>query len=118
MYQSKEDLAMQKEITKVARDECPLDVIAKLGNRTEKAWIFLHVNVVHKLHEEIRTYEQFARCIRFTQNATDDYPATSITIGDEIPDWWKPVYGIEAKDIAFKEEASDPDEIFFLKMEE
>lgn len=109
---------MKKEITKVAKDECPLNIIAELGNRTEKSWIFLHENAVHKLQDGLDSYEQLAHCIRLTWNATDDYPATSITIGNEVTGCWKPVYWIEAEDIAFKSQVSDPDEIFFLKMEE
>lgn len=73
---------------------------------------------VCKLQEALNSYQQLTHCIKLTWDATEDCCETSIMIGNDEIACWKPVYWIEAEDIAFKSQASDPDEIFFLKIEE
>lgn len=111
---------MKTEVTIVAKDQCPLNVLAELGNRTQGAWIFLHHSVVNKLRS--MPYDLFERSygnIKLTWNATEDFPKTSITIRISSISSWKPVYEIEAEDIAFKyPNFANPEEIFFLQMEE
>ena len=41
---------MKKEVILVPQDKCPLDVLAEMGECTRNSWIFLHDNVVDKLH--------------------------------------------------------------------
>ncbi len=109
---------MKKEVTIVPKDKCPLDILAEMGDRTKNAWIFLHQGAVNKLEETCNGYEELAHSIRLRWNATEEFPSTSITIKTEEFSRWKQVYFIEADDIAFKHSCSDPEEIFFLKMDE
>lgn len=109
---------MKKEVTFVPKDKCPLDVLAEMEERTAIAWIYFHENAVKKLEKSCDSYEELAHCIKLTWNATEEFPATAITIGTEVIGCWKPVYSIDAEDIAFKSHISDPEEILFLQMEE
>lgn len=109
---------MKKDVTIVPKDKCPLDILAEMGDRTKNAWVYLHVNAVYKLKETCNEYEEANRSIKLKWNATEEFPSTSITIGTEVVGSWRPVWFIEADDIAFKQESCDPEEIFFLEMEE
>lgn len=109
---------MKKKVTIVPKDKCPLDILAEMGDRTKNAWVYLHWEAVNKLEKTCDGYEELAHSIRLSWNATDEFPSTTITIGTEVIGTWKPVYFIEAEDIAFESQASDPEEIFFLKMDD
>ncbi len=113
---------MKPEVTFVPKDKCPLDVLAEFGERTKNAWIFLHLNVIAKLNsiaDDVGSYP-FKGFQQYSWLA--DFHEASIQlelIPNEIPCkvWWK-VYRIDSGDIEFHFPADDPDEIFFLKMEE
>ena len=111
---------MKKEVTIVPTDKCPLDVLAELGERTKHAWIYLHENAVSKLEKSCNSGDEIPKTngIMLTWSATDEFPETSIIINKGEIGPWKPVYIIEADDIAFHCMEDDPEEIFFLKMEE
>ncbi len=105
---------MKKEVTIVPKDKCPLDILAEMGDRTKNAWIFLHYGAVNKLEETCNEYKELAHSIILRWNA----PSTSITIETEEFSTWQQVCFIESDYIAFKFRHFDPEEIFFLKMDE
>lgn len=109
---------MKKDVTLVPQDKCPLDILAELESRTKNAWIYLHENAIEKLKKTCDKYEEWAHCISLTWEATDKFPAANIYIGQEEIGCWKPIFLIKAEDIAFSTRVSDPDEIFFIKMDE
>lgn len=109
---------MKKEPIIVPKDKCPLDILAELGERTESAWIYMHENVVGKLAKDCDQFHEANGCTSFAWVATKDYPSTGITIEVDVIGCWKPVFSINAEDIAFKYASFDPEEIFFIKMEE
>lgn len=109
---------MRKEEIIVPKDKCPLDVLSELGNRTAKAWIFLHRNVVHKLRTTCDGEEEFCNSFALNWNACKNHPDKKMNILDHYTITWYPVYQIQAENIAFHIQVHDPDEIFFLKMEE
>ena len=118
---------MLKEVILVPKDKCPLDVLAEMGSQTANAWIFLHKNAVEKLRSTADQVNEFPSMIEFQSefkwNATPEYPATLLQI-THLPkivnsrEEWIKVYRIKASDIAFEYSASDPEYLFFLKMEE
>ena len=108
---------MKREITIVPKDKCPLDVLAELGERTSKAWIFLHANAVEKLRSTVDGFEEYYNSFTLRWDASDKSPKTSINISDTSGFEWYEVFNIDAENIAFKNSSVDPEEIFFLKME-
>jgi len=108
---------MIKEVILVPRDQCPLNVLAEMGNQTANSWIFLHKNAVEKLRNTADIIDGFSSIIELKWKATTEYPATLIWVNNSIEEWIK-VFRIKASDIAFEHAASDPENIFFLKMEE
>lgn len=108
---------MTKEVILVPKDQCPLNVLAEMGAKTSNAWIFLHKNAVEKLRKTADVIDGFASIIELKWKETTEYPATLIWFPNSIEEWIK-VFRIKAIDIAFEHAASDPDNIFFLKMEE
>jgi len=108
---------MIREVTTVPKDECPLNVLAKMGNQTASAWIFLHKNAVEKLRKTADFVGGFSSIIELKWNETPKYPSTLVWITNSSEEWIK-VFRIEATDIAFEYAAIDPENIFFLKMEE
>ena len=109
---------MQKDVTLVPKSKCPMDVLAELGERTKKSWIFLHDDVVKILRASCDKSYIYADCIRFFWDATEEYPTTSICVCENEIGCWKTVTDINAPDISFERKADDPDEIFFIKMDE
>lgn len=109
---------MKKEVTIVPKDKCPLDVLAEFENRTKNAWIYLHENAVKKLEETCNRYDKFTGFISLVWNATEKFPMTNIHICTEKTGCWQYVQYISADDIAFNCMVEDPEEIFFLKMDE
>ena len=113
---------MKKEVILVPKDKCPLDVLAEMGEQTRDAWFFLHRNAVENLqHSDGVSCKEGGKagtCV-LTWEATEDYPETKIIV--DICGFgadWKPIIFISASDIAFSLFPVDPEEIFFLKMEE
>lgn len=113
---------MKKEVIIVPKDKCPLDVLAEMGNRTENAWIFLHSNAFQKLQRsEGVSCEEGSRdgVIVLTWEETNDYPETRIAIDIcALATDWKPIISISASDISFNLMPVDPEDLYFLKMEE
>ena len=113
---------MKKEITIVPKGMCPLDVIAGLGERTKKAWIFFDQTSAKQLKSNAdihRVYQHNAPGAQeFHWHETQTIPETAVLMEYNPEKSWLETYSIVADDIAFTRPADDPDEIFFLKMEE
>jgi hypothetical protein len=110
---------MLKEITYVPQDKCPLDVLAEMGEKTRHAWIYLHANAIAKLLKTVDSIDENSgnKQYQYTWNATEKYPRTVLTIDNSSYPWFK-VKAIDASDIIFRNAPSDPNDIFFIKMEE
>jgi len=110
---------MKKEVILVPKDKCPLDVLAEMGERTRNAWIFLHLNAFKKLKDDCDTCKSnyFDKNL-LTWWATEEYPATEVVINDKAHTDWVEIFRISASDIAFVVRSANPEEIYFLKMDE
>lgn len=113
---------MKKEVIVVPNDKCPLDVLAEMNERTANAWIFLHRNAFEKLqHSDGVSCKEGRKqgTIELTWEATDDYPETRVVIDVcAMATDWKPIILISASDISFTLMPVDPEDIYFLEMEE
>ena len=113
---------MKKEVIIVPKDKCPLDVLAEMEERTKDAWIFLHRNAFEKLKnsEGVSVKEgNKVGTLVFTWEATEEYPETRIVVDVcGMTTDWKPIILISASDIAFNLMPGDPEDIYFLKMDE
>jgi len=108
---------MLKEVIYVPQDKCPLDVLAEMGAETGNAWIYLHKNAIEKL---AKSADYVDSCIIFLEmewKETEKYPKTILRYEDTSHQWHKVIY-INASDISFNYQPSDPKHIFFLKMAE
>lgn len=113
---------MKPEIKLVPKDKCPLDVLAEMGERTKRAWIFLDASAYNKLLEgegcQVYTRDGDEDRILLRWEATDEYPKTEVLLEIPTPTGWGEVISIEAEDIAFTLALADPEDIIFLKMAE
>ena len=111
---------MKKEVILVPKDKCPLDVLAEMGERIKNSWIFLHENAYEKLKSTCDTQEKFNlnSYHSLSWNATDNYPETVMFCEVPSPKGWAKITSIKAEDIAFGLSTHNPEDIFFLKMEE
>lgn len=105
---------MLKEVIIVPKDKCPLDVLAELGAKTGRSWIFLHKTAIEKLRKTADIYPA-GFCKLMYWKETERYPSTTIYVENTQTDWSR-VYHINASDIAFDYEPNDPEYLFFLKM--
>lgn len=109
---------MKKEVILVPKDKCPLDVLAEMGEKIQNSWIFLHKNAAEILYDtadDILLREEGFRDVSWKE--TEQYPETNIKVQSSVLVWLK-VYEINASDIAFTISPDDPEDLFFLKMEE
>ena len=121
---------MKIPVTIVPKEKCALNILRELGDRTKNSWIYLHKDVVDvllksadKIYEERKNDYWF---YRLKWNANDEFPETIMELhwNTVISEYlrmdyqmWVQVYSINAKGIAFRHPAKDPEEIFFLNME-
>ena len=90
---------MITDVIIVPKDKCPLDVLAELGSKTGKAWVFLHTTAIEKLLKTADTVDCFGS-FQIEWKETEKYPATTILVEDTKKDWSR-VCRINASDIAF-----------------
>lgn len=113
---------MKKEVILVPKDKCPLDVLAEMGERTRNAWIFLHRNAFEKLQHSDDVSGEVGKkqgTYVLMWEATEIYPETKIVVDVcGMNTDWKPITSIQASDIAFNLMPADPEEVYFLKMDE
>ena len=111
---------MKKEVILVPKNKCPLDVLAEMGARTANAWIFLHQNAVKKLKDisDVCNEPGESKYITLAWEATEEYPATEVVINDKAHTDWLEIFRISASDISFSIRSRNPEEIYFLKMDE
>lgn len=113
---------MKKEVITVPKDKCPLDVLAEMGEQIKDAWIFLHRNAFEKLKNSDGVSGEEERKLGLyvlTWEATEKYSETRLItdLGGLSADWTI-ILSISASDIAFNILSEDPEEIFFLKMDD
>lgn len=109
---------MKKEVIIVPKDKCPLDVLAEMGKQTKNSWIYLHKTAIDKLMNKEHSATPNFIFYELTLKETENHPKTTIRIdGFNVGVWFR-IIGISANDITFKEQSIDPEDIFFLKMEE
>lgn len=115
---------MKLEPTIVPKEKCPLDLLAELGEQTGSSWIFLHQDVINRIIDTADEMlwsrsDGIALCKFF---ASEDTPLTEIDFEYSKPSSdcrvWAWVSRISAIDIAFTSPPKNPENIFFLKMEE
>lgn len=115
---------MKKEVILVPKDKCPLDVLKEMGERIRNSWIFLHENAYqHLLKSEgasysIENHMNMNRGALITWEATEKYPETLVWIEVPVPKGWGKITHIDADDISFGMARIDPEDIYFLKMDE
>lgn len=112
---------MKKEEIIVPKDKCPLDVLAEMGNQTENAWIFLHCNALENLRhsEGVCITDDVPGMEVLTWDATEGCPKTRVVVGfKSLSPIWSAITSICASDIAFSLMSPDPENIYYLKMEE
>ena len=115
---------MKKEVILVPKDKCPLDVLAEMGNYIRNSWIFIHENAYQKLLKSEGA--RFSDCNRMNAaqitlivfEATENYPKTSVFCEKPDAEGWGKITHIEAEDISYGFSPNDPEDIFFLRMEE
>ena len=116
---------MKKEVILVPKDKCPLDVLAEMGERIRKSWIFLHENVnEHLLKSEGASSLIIGNRIDGNERngiawkATREKNQRGILCYVPTPRGWGKIISISAKDIAYGCSPDDPEDIYFLKMDE
>lgn len=115
---------MKKEVILVPKDKCPLDVLAEMGERIRKSWIFLHENAYQHLLKSEGASHSTENSMNANQetlitwDATKDYPKTVVFCEVPSPKGWGKITHIEAEDISFGLSPHDPEDIYFFKMDE
>lgn len=97
--------------------KCPLDYLAEQGEKTKSSWIFLSRNAVKAMEENAETNDTDGALLILGWKATEDYPASNITLrGRSLCDEneWYELVRCDAEDIAFRAPANNPREIFFI----
>lgn len=115
---------MKKEVILVPKDKCPLDVLSEMGERIRNSWIFLHENAYQHLLKSEGASCSIGNQMNANQEAlivweaTKKYPKTVLFVEVPEPIGWGKITSIEAKDISFGLATPDPEDIYFLKMDE
>lgn len=112
----------------VPKNKCPLDMIAKMGEDSRNAWLFLDHNCKEDLFQKAddvitgegsSSYEGMTHTLVWA--ATDQFPETKLVIElftgheDFIGTW--AVKQIVADDIAFEKRTAIPTEVYLFKKE-
>ena len=116
---------MKKEVIIVPKDKCPLNLLAEMGESIRNSWIFLHENAYERLVNSegakasgVDTLNR-NKTICLIWEATEEYPKTVVFCEVPPAKGWGKISGIEAEDISYSMICpNDPEDIFFLKMEE
>lgn len=115
---------MKKEVIIVPKDKCPLDVLAEMGEQIRTSWIFIHENAFHHLrrsegaHSSAIDRKNANRIAVIYWEATKEHPKTEVSCEIPVPKGWGKITHIDAEDICFGMSFDDPENIYFLKMEE
>ena len=108
---------MRKEVTLVPKRKNPLEVIAELGAQTANSWIFLHKNAIEILKSTADTVDVVISFLKMDWKETDIFHSTTIYIESFIGEWAR-IYQIDSEDIKFKNSPINPENLFFLQMED
>ena len=115
---------MKIEITKVPVGKSPLDVLSEMGEQISKSWIYLHENAYLSLirSKGVTTYTRPE--MKGTRTTIMVWKTTKksseIVVHCEEPNVtkWGRISFIMDNHIPYKNCPEDPENIFFLKMEE
>ena len=107
---------MRKEVIVVPWGECPLDVLARLGEQTENAWVFLYVDTVRVLEMTASSHDMGERETLKWDETNPLHPGTTMVLKRDSELWFR-VIKIDAPNIAFKDESHDPENIFFFQID-
>ena len=116
---------MKREVIEVPQDKSVLNILAKLGEQTKNLRIFFHLNLYRKIYKRNAelglTILISADDIRLTWwERNGNTPNTHIYLENfsGSSDVWIEVLRIESTDIAFTIPSKNPENIYFLQMEE
>lgn len=110
---------MLKKVTLVPKDNCPVDVLAKIMAKTTNAWIFLHENSIKKMQSTADTVANTDNFLKMHWEETEQHPATTILLKHKFREReWSRIYQIISNNVVFDYEPSDPKYLVFLQMEE
>ncbi len=111
-----------KEITLVPKDKCPLRFIREIEERANNPWIFLHNNVLEKLISSANQHATqpygSARRIEGHYLIWDDASSSRELLTAPGKEWFRVIFFLDNGDKFLRQSAADPEEIFFLKMDE
>ena len=113
---------MRKEVTPVPKDKCPLDVLAEMGERTKNCQIFLHHTALEKLlHSDGVSAKEGKKLgtLELTWATTRHHPEERVVVDVcGMATDQKSVILISSTDISFTLIPTDPEDLYFLKMED
>ena len=116
---------MKREVIEVPQEKSVLNVLAKLGEQTKNSRIFFHLNLYRKISKRKAevglTIIISADYIKFTwweRNGNTPYTHIYLENFSGSSDVWIEVLRIESTDIAFTIPSKNPENIYFLQMEE
>ena len=115
---------MKKDVILVPKDKCPLTVLVEMGEQLRNSWIFLHDNAYQFLLISKGSTHSLNNCMNGNQTALIQWAATKTlpkkTMFCDVPtaEGWGKIQAIYAEDICYGLSPNDPEDIFFLKMDE
>lgn len=109
---------MVKEVILIPKGKCPLVFIRELGEKLKNSWVFLHENVVSNLENTANNYILTGNPLVLGWKATNKLSEISIAISFSGKSLWNEILGVETNKIDFGTPCTDPEYIYFIKMEE
>lgn len=110
---------MKKEVILVPKDKCPLDFLIEM-ERNFKSWVFVHQNIMSVLRKTANDITEVnTNIFKHDWYATNDTPEISLrTRNSFIRGSWVEICCIRVNGTPLMISVDDPEEIFFVKMEE
>jgi len=113
---------MKKEVILVPKGKCPLDVLSQMGERIRNSWIFIHTNVYKHLCDN-HGVPYLATLMNANQKACfswgDLEKESHVALFCEVPQiQWGKLLSVHGQNVSCDLEPDDPEEIYFLKMDE
>ncbi|MBP3502132.1 MAG: hypothetical protein J6K42_01440 [Clostridia bacterium] len=110
---------MKKKVIFVPKGQIPLEFLVKM-ERSFKSWVFLHQNVMSELRKTANNITEInANIFKHDWYATNDTPEINLkTRNGFIRGAWVEICCIRVDGTPIMISADDPEDIYFLKMEE
>lgn len=110
---------MVKEVVLLPKDKCPLAFIRELGENIKKSWIFLHADIVPYLMLTANdSIMNGYKPILIHWDAIGELSEISIAVKYDKDNIWNEMVGIKTDKINLDKRCTDPQYIYFIKMEE